>query len=41
MQELFQATGDDEDCAALMASVRRDYGRRPSLMTALDRRRLP
>lgn len=41
MRDLYTAAGDDHDFADLMAEVRSAYGRRPSLMAALDRRHLP
>jgi hypothetical protein len=41
MRDLYAAAGDSADFAHLMAQIRADYGRRPSLMAALDRRGLP
>lgn len=41
MRALYAAAGDEADFADWMAELRRTYGRRPSLMAALDRRRLP
>jgi hypothetical protein len=41
MRDLYAAAGDSADFEQLMAQIRADFGRRPSLMAALDRRRLP
>ena len=41
MRDLYHAAGDVEDFAELISEVRETYGRRPSLMAALDRRQLP
>jgi hypothetical protein len=41
MRDLYVAAGDSADFDQLMAQIRADYGRRPSLMAALDRRALP
>jgi hypothetical protein len=41
MRDLYAAAGDSADFEHLMAGIRSDFGRRPSLMAALDRRGLP
>jgi len=41
MHELYDAAGDADEFAGLMSELRESYGRRPSLMAALDREDLP
>ncbi len=40
MAELYERGGRSADFASFMAQIRQDYGRRPSLMKALDAKRL-
>ena len=40
MKGLYERAGDGADFAELMVSIREEYGRRPSLMKALDKRGL-
>ena len=40
MAELYERGGRSADFAAFIAQIRQDYGRRPSLMKALDAKRL-
>ena len=40
MAELYERGGRSADFASFIAQIRQDYGRRPSLMKALDAKRL-
>ena len=40
MGKLYEKGGRSTDFAAFIAQIRQDYGRRPALMKALDRKRL-
>jgi hypothetical protein len=40
MAELYERGGRSADFASFIARIRQDYGRRPSLMKALDAKRL-
>lgn len=40
MAKLYKKGGRSDDFAAFMAEIRREYGRRPSLMKALDAKKL-
>jgi hypothetical protein len=40
-RDLYAKAGADAEFAQYMADIRSRYGRRPSLMTAFDQRRLP
>ena len=40
MAKLYEKSGCSTDFAAFIAQIRQDYGRRPALMKALDRKRL-
>lgn len=40
MAKLYEKGGRSADFAAFMAEIRREYGRRPSLMKALDAKKL-